>query len=154
MRRVPSKRSNHIVFAHRFPAQLSELRGLREAIEREARQFGFSESIAASIMLAVDEACANVIEHSYTTNERTAEDAASTLLVEVLAEESRFVVKITDSGRAYHGDRPGKLDLRRKVRSGSKGGLGLHIIHRVMDDVLYSAGTGATNTLQLIKYLH
>lgn len=147
------EKPDHTVLSHRFPAHLSELRDLRVNIEREALNFGFPESVAASIVLAVDEACANVIEHSYSSEEALNSISATTLLVEVITNGSRFVVRITDSGDPYLGDRPGRLDLRQKVRSGSKGGLGLHIIHRVMDDVQYTAGTGPTNTLQLVKYL-
>ena len=139
--------------SRRFAARTSELRALRSAIEREALRFGFSSDVAATVVLAVDEAAANVIEHSYGDAGLQQETRSTTILVEVITDDRRFEVRITDSGVPYPGKRPGKLDLRKKVEAGNNGGLGLHIIHRVMDDVRYTPRTGPSNTLRMVKYL-
>lgn len=129
------------------PAQTSALRELRGVVEREAINVGFAPEAVAQIVLAVDEACSNVIEHSLGGL------PAKTFRIEIGSRNGRFVVTLTDSGRPFNGKLPEHLNLNELVTSGSSGGLGLHIIARVMDHVDYSSSPLRGNVLRLEKYL-
>ena len=52
-------------FEGRFNAHPSLLREIRGAVQRVTRRFGASEACAEDIVLAVDEACQNIIRHAY-----------------------------------------------------------------------------------------
>ena len=117
------------------PARTSALHEIRGVVEREALNAGFTPEAAAQIVLAVDEACSNVIEHSLGGL------PATTFRIEISLQDGRFVVTLTDSGRPFNGRLPKHLDLHQLITAGSSGGLGLHIIARVMDRVDYSSST-------------
>ncbi len=143
---MAQRKFDHIVLKRTVPADTSALRELRETVEQEALRFGFPGEIAATIALAVDEACANIIEHAYG-------EAKRRFLVEIGSVGEGFVVRLIDSGRPFTGPLPTKLDIHEKARKGRTGGLGLHIISKVMDDVDYSTMRGRKNVLRLVKYL-
>ena len=49
----------------RFPAQVDRLKLVRGSIRAAARMCGFNDTTAQNIVLAVDEACQNIIVHGY-----------------------------------------------------------------------------------------
>ncbi|MHA1152943.1 MAG: ATP-binding protein, partial [Alphaproteobacteria bacterium] len=49
----------------RFPAQADRLKLVRGSIRAAARMCGFNDTAAQNIVLAVDEACQNIIVHGY-----------------------------------------------------------------------------------------
>lgn len=136
-----------IHYNRHVPAQTAALHELRGVVEREAINAGFAPEAAAQIVLAVDEACTNVIEHSLR------DLPANTFRIEIGSRDGRFVVTLTDSGRPFNGKLPEHLDLHALVTSGSSGGLGLHIIARVMDHIAYSSNPLRGNVLRLEKNL-
>jgi len=84
------------------------------------------------VVLAVDEACANAIIHG---NEC---DQARRLKVELEIRDNNIRVEIYDVGN-YH---PNQIDfsgrdIQENIRTRKKGGLGLVIMHSVMDRVQY-----------------
>lgn len=136
-----------ILYRESVPTDTSALKGLRAVVEREALGAGFPAEVACQIVVAVDEACTNVIEHSFRNL------PSGHFTIEIGADGDQFIVTLTDSGRPFNGHLPRHLDLSELVASGSSGGLGLHIIGRVMDIVDYSSGTSDRNVLRLVKRL-
>ena len=49
----------------RFPAQVDRLKLVRGSVRAAARMCGFNDTAAQNIVLAVDEACQNIIVHGY-----------------------------------------------------------------------------------------
>lgn len=104
---------------------------------------GFSDEDAQFIMLAVDEACTNIIKHSY----KGRYDGEISILCRERGDGIEFV--LTDSG-----ERPDVSEWPiRSLEDVRPGGLGLHLIRAVMDKVLYRQGERG-NELVLAKYLH
>ena len=135
-------------YSHTVPARTEELRVVREAVEREAIRFGFDPETAFRIALAVDEACANIIEHAY----RDRMD--SNFSVEIATDSNQFVITLYDSGTQFQPGRLPRLDIRQRARDHRQGGLGLHIINIVMDAVDYGTTSNSRNCLRLVKYLN
>ena len=120
---------------------------IRELILHAARQMGFVDQQAAQAAMAVDEALANVIKHGY--GERPdgkiwlsvtplGDDAVlGTGLRIVIEDEARQVDPTCIKGRDLSDIRPG--------------GLGVHIIREVMDEVRYEKRQGAGMRLTLVK---
>lgn len=141
--------SNHILrYSHTSPARTEELRHIREAVEREALNFGFDSETAFRLSLAVDEACANIIEHAY--HDRP----GGKFSIEILTQANMFVVTVTDSGKSFQPNPLPRLDVRKHVRTRKSGGLGLHIINLVMDAIDYAETAEHQNRLRMVKYLN
>src|ERR1700730_5582601 len=100
---------------------------VRGAVGTLAAVIGWDESECRAIALAVDEALANVIRHAY--HNRT--DG----LMELECRESADGLEIT---LFDNGDAPDRSKIcAREVGSDQPGGLGTHIIKKVMDKVSY-----------------
>jgi sigma-B regulation protein RsbU (phosphoserine phosphatase) len=48
-----------------FPARAAELKRIREAVREGTTRCGCSAKSTADIVLAIDEACQNIIRHAY-----------------------------------------------------------------------------------------
>jgi anti-sigma regulatory factor (Ser/Thr protein kinase) len=95
------------------------------------------------IVLAVDEACSNIIKHTCKCDpDRTIEVACS-------FEDGKLQIVMTDDGPA--------IDLAtvhpRDLSDIRPGGLGLHFIKSIMDEVVYSYDEKKGNVLTLVKNL-
>ncbi|MEL7474237.1 MAG: ATP-binding protein [Planctomycetota bacterium] len=123
------------------------LAGAREMMSSVARRLGFDEISCSQIALAVDEALCNVIRHGYDRRQdapiwlrlwpQPTDDGQPGLRVEV-EDEAKQVDPSSMKGRNLDDIRPG--------------GLGVHIIREVMDDVVYEQREGGVGMrLVLIK---
>ncbi len=128
-------------------ARHADLAQVRTFVEHATRKAGLSAKDAREMRLAVDEACANIMEHAY---------GGGSGPLEVMAERQRdrLVVTLVDQGKPI--DEPervrnvGAPDLSRYVQVGKKGGLGLYLIHKLTDEVDYER-RGDENFLALVK---
>ncbi|MFG0258076.1 MAG: ATP-binding protein [Phycisphaerales bacterium JB043] len=104
--------------------------GIRELISGVARRLGFKELESNHIALAVDEALANVIRHGYDSS------TCCPIWVRVWELESGGIrIVLEDEARQVDPSCIKSRDLE-DVRPG---GLGVHIIHEIMDEVRYEA---------------
>ncbi len=116
---------------------------IREAVSKTASKAGLSEEVSGSIILAVDEACSNIIRHSY-DNDHTRE---IDLTLEVSAKE--LIITLVDKGIEFNICETEARDVS-EVRPG---GLGIYIIKEVMDHVDYCRTTDGCNCVKLVKKL-
>jgi serine/threonine-protein kinase RsbW len=140
--------SQYIVrFKEGVPTRTEELHRIRMIVEEHAVRFGFDRETAFRMALAVDEACTNIIKHSYAGN------PGQTFEVEIGTIGDRFIIVLTDHGKSFDPGKLPRLDMKRYFEQCLRGGLGVHIIKLVMDDVVYNVTTNHTNQLRLIKHL-
>ena len=124
------------------PARAASLKLIRQAIGDTANTCGFSKEECQDLVLAVDEACQNVVRHAYSGREDGDMD------VEIRCEGQNFVVLIRDFAPAVDVEKIQPRDLD-DVRPG---GLGVHFIREVMDDVEHMPPPdGQGNLLRLKK---
>jgi len=114
-----------------FPSESSFLGLVRELAKRMAETAGFDEPTAGKVALAVDEAVANAIEHAYHGDpshevELRMEDRGPELRVEVV-----------DTGDRIDPRAVPEFELRRYVNERRKGGLGVHLMGKIMDSVTF-----------------
>jgi serine/threonine-protein kinase RsbW len=123
------------------------LREVRSFVDAAARQFGFAEEEVANIVLAVDEACTNIIKHAY--------GGAPTgdIRVTVVREGNAFEVQILDHGRAFDPETVHAPNLKKHLTEFRRGGLGVYLMRRLMDRVEYSMHPGQPNEVRLVKFL-
>jgi len=128
----------------RFPASPDELRGVRDALRERLRAWRLDERSASDVVMAVDEACQNVIRHAY----RGEPDGVIELEVRCSGDELQISVRDfappVDPARI----RPRPLDELRP------GGLGTHLIRSAMDHTEFGKPpSGPGNLLRMVKKL-
>jgi anti-sigma regulatory factor (Ser/Thr protein kinase) len=115
---------------------------VRSAVGQMAAAAGFEEDEVQFIILAVDEACANVIRHAYGGRP----DGQVRLSCSASADRLEFI--LADNGRPPRSTRPEPRALD-DVRPG---GLGTHLIRSIMNEVEYRFGDNE-NQLYMSKFV-
>lgn len=115
-------------FEIRVPAACESLAITREAARRVAAASGFDAVAAQEIAAAVDEAVTNVVEHAYRG------EPGHEVALRFRRDEECLSIEVE-----HRGDPPGELptgvDLDRLAAERRRGGLGLHLMRRLMDTV-------------------
>jgi anti-sigma regulatory factor (Ser/Thr protein kinase) len=127
-----------------LPSRTEFLGLLRDLARRLALDAGFDEATAGGLALAVDEAATNVIEHAY----QGRGDGLLELRFDHLGKD--FRVELVDSGATIDPRTVPRVDLERYAREGRKGGLGVHLMERIMDSVTFSR-SARRNVCCLVK---
>ncbi len=115
----------------RITADPEDLPRVREALGAVLDQVGFDPAEAGKIVLAIDEALANVIKHGYGGSCEEPIDIRISSIEE--GGRSGIRVSIRDFGQQVEPSTISGRDLE-DVRPG---GLGVHIMRSVMDEVAY-----------------
>jgi serine/threonine-protein kinase RsbW len=127
----------------------SELEKIRSFVAERARAVGFSEQGTMKITLAVDEACSNLIRHSYN------HDASKEFAVDVSFDDANtnLTIEILDSGSAFDPLTVAAPNLSEYAEQHRRGGFGVHIIRMTMDKVEYFPADArhSMNRLKLTK---
>ena len=129
------------------PSSTQNLALIRDFVTRVASQAGLSEVEVGQLELAVDEACANVIEHAY------GDDSTKQVMIRAVFDEDTLRINVIDTGRGF---KPGDIeqaDLKDLIAKRRTGGLGLRLIKRLMDEVHYDIEPGKRNELRMVKKL-
>lgn len=134
-----------IVEQETMPAAAASIRRSRALVEGVCSSVDASEGEHFALKLAIDEAVSNLVEHAYEGR------ADGTFTVRVEADENRFRIEITDTGTRFDPTTAPTPDLEANWNERTVGGLGLHFVRNVMDEVTY-ASDGAGNHLVLTKY--
>jgi serine/threonine-protein kinase RsbW len=131
----------------RFPSDTSYLGLVREISRKMCEALGFDEATSGRVALAVDEATTNVMEHAY--------HGAVDQEVEVRFSdhEEALEVLILDTGSTVERASVPEVDaerLRAYARERRTGGLGMHLIEKIMDTVSYER-LAQRNVCHLVK---
>jgi serine/threonine-protein kinase RsbW len=128
----------------KIPSETSYLALVRELTKKMAEAAGFPEATADRLALAVDEATTNVIEHAY----KGATDQEIELRFEDRGDELR--VEIIDTGKMIDPRTVPRVDLERFVTERRTGGLGMHLMEKIMDSCTFRR-SGRRNVCLLVK---
>ncbi len=138
-----------------IPSRYGYLRVLRQSVLDTSVRAGLSEFDAAQLEMAVDESCANIIEHSYggelMATEAGAQDAG--IHVNLIQQDDRVVVEIYDHGKGFDFDNYKFMQPEDYLDGERDRGLGMYIIHKFVDELSYERGTPSGNYLKLTKLL-
>ncbi|MBE7492979.1 MAG: ATP-binding protein [Planctomycetes bacterium] len=124
---------------------------VREFLHAAIKRSALPPADINKVVLAVDEAVANTIQHGYEGRE------PGSVEIVIDADHERFTIKIRDNGASYDSakgsEQKAELDLQKHIASGNKRGLGLFIMRKVMDEVTYTSREGERNELTLVKLI-
>jgi serine/threonine-protein kinase RsbW len=127
-----------------LPSDTAFLGVVREVTKKLAESAGFDSGVADGVALAVDEATTNVLEHAY----RGATNRTVELRFEDRGENLR--VEVVDNGRTVDPKAVPRVDLSQYASERRKGGLGVHLMGKIMDSVTFRRD-GGRNVCALIK---
>jgi anti-sigma regulatory factor (Ser/Thr protein kinase) len=115
----------------RLRNDVAELERVALLIERFGGECALDEATVFEINLALDEVLTNVISYAY-------EDGRlHEIEVHVAIENGEVRVEVRDDGRPFDPLCVAPVDLSRPVDDRPIGGLGLHLVRRVMDGLEY-----------------
>jgi sigma-B regulation protein RsbU (phosphoserine phosphatase) len=126
----------------RFRAAPQELRDVRAAVRKQALEAGCSEDVAHDIVMAVDEACQNIIRHAY------GREREGDIELRIEREGDALVLYLVDFAPRTDPEKvkPRELD---DVRPG---GLGTFLIRELMDSAEFlDPPPGCGNLLRMVK---
>lgn len=124
-----------------IPSNAEFLKIARRVIETYFQAYSYPEDIIRRVVLAVDEACSNVIKYAYKL------DKTKEIKVSLSRVTDGIRISIRDYGVKPNLDTVKPRDLD-EVRPG---GLGTHFIRSVMDEVAYDLSPQVGTRLTLIK---
>ncbi|MCK4908897.1 MAG: ATP-binding protein [Planctomycetes bacterium] len=119
---------------------------VRNVMQKSIRKSKLSDNHENKMVLAVDEAVSNVIEHAYELQKNKFID------IQISSDDQRFQVTIEHKGKSFDPKSMTNPNIRENIRQGKKRGLGIFLIRQTMDEVKYSFKNGQ-NKLILIKYI-
>jgi anti-sigma regulatory factor (Ser/Thr protein kinase) len=129
------------------PSTTENLSMIREFAVHVGAQAGLDDTAVAQLELAVDEACANVIEHAYGA------DVSKEVTVRAVFDEDAIQIIVEDTGFGFDPTRVPIEDLRTLVAERRTGGLGMQLMKSLMDEVHYEITPGQKNELRMVKRL-
>lgn len=130
-----------------IPSLTEKLKSVRDFVSEAAYESGFDEETVNKISIAVDEACTNIIKHSY--------DYAPNRTIEVVLhiDDSKFEIIVSHNGKTFNPDEITEPDMKEYLTQYRRGGLGMHLMRSLMDSVEYSVKEGNKSEVRLTKLI-
>jgi serine/threonine-protein kinase RsbW len=129
----------------RVQSKTENLSEIRDFVSVNALDAGIPEATVEKIILAVDEACTNIIKHAYQHSPE------GKIIIKVEYDREKFTVTIIDYGNSFDPDKVPLPDLQKYYREHRVGGLGMYLMKSLMDDVTYTTVPGKYNQVLLSK---
>ena len=125
--------------------ELDELQKINAAIEELAEEENWSPDVTFQIGLAVEELGVNIVNYGHD------DDKAHEIRIVISSEDEAITIEIEDDGHAFNplSDAP-EPDLDAEVEDRTVGGLGIHLVRTMMDEVHYQRQQNK-NCLTLVK---
>ena len=128
-----------------YSADFRNLDSIRAFVSEAAERAGFSGKDLYSVQLAADEACSNIIEHAY------ADVPDGEIEIACQTQAGQITIVIHDHGKEFDISKVRKPNLSRDLSEREVGGLGVYLIHKLMDEVHFESSKKHGNTLTMIK---
>jgi serine/threonine-protein kinase RsbW len=147
-RPVKLKTKNKIEKELKVTSRTENLSVVREFIQSTAEKAGLNPGVIEDVMLAVDEACTNIIKHAY----KSFPDGE--ILLKLNFSDHKLTIAIIDYGSSFNPDKVPDPDLQKYYKQHRVGGLGMYLMKTLMDEVKYSSVPGKYNEVYLTKNLN
>jgi len=129
-------------------SRTENLTSVREFISLVVEEVKTPQDVAGDVVLAVDEACTNIIKHAY----KFSPDGE--IKIKLKYSDQKIVVEITDHGAPFSPNAVPTPDLKKYFEEKRVGGLGMYLMKSLMDDVHYKSVPGKYNKVFLTKKLN
>ena len=141
-----------LLFIHYVPSSLrlvlenriEEITQLPAFVEDAVKASQLPPEVADSLNLALEEAVVNVINYAYP------EGTSGEVIIDAATTDIALTFTITDSGKPFDPTARQEVDINASVEDRPVGGLGIHLVRQIMDNVRYER-RGEKNVLILTK---
>ncbi|MDZ7330939.1 MAG: SpoIIE family protein phosphatase [candidate division KSB1 bacterium] len=130
----------------KVPALFDHLGDLRNFVTKAGRKHDFPSKVINHLKLCVDEAATNIIKHAYRDY-----DGVGMITLRVIVKKNSMTVVLIDQGKYFDPQRVEDPDLKRYVQIGKKGGLGIFMMRKMIDEIDYQH-TEEGNELRMTVY--
>lgn len=128
-----------------FPGNYASVRHICKLVMENAKPINFSSKDLYGIELAVDEACANIIDHAYGAENIGTID----LFIEKRDDQLRIVLE--DRGAPFEAAEVLPPDLESPLEIRAERGLGVFLIKTLMDEIYFETPEPGLNRLTMTK---
>lgn len=126
-------------------ADYSHLSRIRRFVEEAGEDLGIPERDLYDLELAVDEACANIIEHGY-------QGVGGKIEIQIQPLNGGVQVVIRDWGRPFDPEAIPVPDIAAPLENRPMGGMGLFLMRKIMAQVQFAFDPEGGNTLTMTKH--
>jgi anti-sigma regulatory factor (Ser/Thr protein kinase) len=130
----------------RFANDLAGLAQMAERVEGFGAAQGLPANVVNALNVVLDEAVSNAINHGYDPGVR------GEIAVRLRRAADGVLLEVEDDGRPFDPLQTPPPDLSLPLERRPIGGLGVHLIRNLMDEVSY-ARVGGRNVLKMVKHL-
>ena len=134
-------------FSLHVPSSTDNLAMIRDFVKSIGTQSGMGDMEVAKLEMAVDEACANVMEHAYNA------DSTKEVSIRATVDENAVQIEVIDTGKGFDPAAVEQLRLEELISAKRTGGLGMRLMKSFMDEVHYEMLPGVKNELRMVKRL-
>ena len=128
----------------RIAAELKNLNVIRRFVQETAAAFGADKDVIADVILATDEAATNVIVHGY-------QDRPGIIEIELSRSGDAMVIYLRDESALFDPTSVPPPDVTQPLDERPLGGMGIHLMRQLMDEVTHRATPQGGNELTMIK---
>ena len=125
-------------------AELKNLSEIRRFVQEMASALGVDPAMIPNVPLAVDEAVTNIIVHGY-------QGQGGAIEIEVSLEGDALVIRIRDEAAPFDPTIVPPPDVTLPLEQRIPGGLGIHLIRQIMDEMTHRVTPQGGNELTLVK---
>jgi anti-sigma regulatory factor (Ser/Thr protein kinase) len=123
---------------------IEQLGILCRAIERFVIAHALPKRIFFDLNLVLEEVFTNIVQHGFM------DDQEHRIQISVFYEDGVVIVQVEDDGIPFNLAEAKRPHLRCPLEQRQVGGLGIHLVKRIMDDIVYSR-KGRKNILTMKK---
>jgi serine/threonine-protein kinase RsbW len=134
-------------FKLEVPSSTENLSMIRDFVCAIAERAGLEPGDVAKLELAVDEGCANVIEHAY------GRDNTKEVSIRATFDQDAIHIVVNDTGKGFDPASVEQMELESLAAARKSGGLGMQLMKKLMDEVHYEIIPGEKNELRMVKRL-
>jgi len=134
-------------FSLHVPSSTENLSMIRDFVKSIGTHSGMDDLDVAKLELAVDEACSNVMEHAYGS------DNTQDVSIRATVDDNAVQIWVIDTGKGFDPASIEQSRLQDLISAKRTGGLGMRLMKSFMDEVHYETQRGVKNELRMVKRL-
>lgn len=127
-------------------SRMENVAKMLDFVAERSSQFGLNPQKIFQLQLGLDEAITNVIEHAY-------EGLEDELTIRCHCQQDAVVVEIQDRGKPFDPTQAPPPDISSDLQERPIGGLGVHFMRKMMDEITYRYDPALGNILRMVKRL-
>jgi len=135
-------------FKLRVSSEMKNLTAISDVVLDFARAAALNDDESFALQMAVDEACANVIEHAYSGR------PDGMVSIEGSLSNDMVILTIRDHGRPFDPQAVPRPDMAAPLSKRNEGALGLYLMEKLMDEVQFEFDPIKGNKLTMKKKVH